>query len=158
MGELEAKKEFVVPPPQYPSRAIQRQPVYKNMIRLQQENNISKLQGRKVRLQAAINASTSDSDQEELEDNMIYSNNEIVQAKYDQSIKISRFHSMMKRKGSGGQVRKLTLGMSRNTCSTSKKHLLSSLVSALNVFKTRCMTMTNGTLSTKTRSRWSFTH
>jgi hypothetical protein len=40
MGELEMKKEFVGPPPQYLSSAIQRQPVYENMIRLQQENNI----------------------------------------------------------------------------------------------------------------------
>jgi hypothetical protein len=85
---LEMKKEFIVPPPQYPSSAIQRQPVYENMTRLQQENNISKLQRRKVRLQAVIKASTSDSDWEELEDNMIDIDNKILQAKYNRSIKI----------------------------------------------------------------------
>ncbi len=83
MGELDTKKEFVAPPPQYPSRTIQRQPVYENMIRLQQENNISKRQSWKVRLQAAIDESTSYSDQEELEDNMIDIDNEIVQAEYN---------------------------------------------------------------------------
>jgi hypothetical protein len=44
MGELETKKEFVAPPPQYPSSAIQKEPVSENMIWLQQENNILKLQ------------------------------------------------------------------------------------------------------------------
>ena len=33
----------------------------------------------------------------------------------------SRFHSTMRRKASGRQPRKLTLSVSRNTCSTSKK-------------------------------------
>jgi hypothetical protein len=84
MGELEMKKEFIAPPPQYPSSTIQRQPAYENMIRLQQENNISKLQRHKVRLQAVIDASTSDnSNQEELEDNMIDIKIKIFQAKYD---------------------------------------------------------------------------
>jgi hypothetical protein len=40
------------------------------MIRKQQQNNLAKLQRRKVRLQAAIDASTSDSDRADLEDDM----------------------------------------------------------------------------------------
>ena len=62
MGELEMKKEFVTLPPQYPASAILRKPDYKNLIRKQQQNNLAKLQRRKVRLQAAIDASTFDSD------------------------------------------------------------------------------------------------
>jgi hypothetical protein len=88
MGELETKKEFVAPPPQYSTSAILCQPVNENMIWLQQENNLSKLQKCKVRLQAAIDASTSDSNQEELEDNMVDINNKILQAKYNQSVKV----------------------------------------------------------------------
>ena len=41
MGELETKKEFVAPPPEYPQSAKIMQPVYESMIRAQQSNTIS---------------------------------------------------------------------------------------------------------------------
>ena len=62
MGELDMKKEFIAAPPQYPTSAILRQPDYENLIRKQQNNNLAKLQRRKVQLQAAIDAYMSDSD------------------------------------------------------------------------------------------------
>jgi hypothetical protein len=60
----------------------------KNMIWLQQENNLLKLQKRKVQLQAAIDVSTSDSDQEELKETMVNIDNKILKAKYGQSVEI----------------------------------------------------------------------
>ena len=77
MGELEMKKEFVASPPQYPASAILRQPDYENLIRKQQKNNLAKLQRRKVRLQAAIDPSTSDSDCADREDNMFNVDNKL---------------------------------------------------------------------------------
>ncbi len=88
MGELEMKKEFVAAPPQYPASTILRQHDYKNLIRKQQKNNLAKLQRRKVRLQAAINASTSDSNCADREDDMFDVNNKIIQVKYNISVDV----------------------------------------------------------------------
>ena len=88
MGELDTKIEFVLPPPQYPASAILRQPTYKNMIWLQWQNNLMKIQKRKVRLQVSIDASTSDSNQEDLEDQMVKLENKILQAEYDIPVNI----------------------------------------------------------------------
>ena len=83
MGELEMKKEFVAAPPQYPQSAIQRQPDYETLIRKQHNNNLAKLQRRKVRLQTTIDATTSVSNREDLEDNIFDIDNEIIQVEYD---------------------------------------------------------------------------
>ena len=92
MGELETKKEFVAPPPEYPQSAKIRQPVYESMIRAQQSNTISKLQRRKVRIQAEIDAfgpTPSDPDKlNELEEKMFDIDNEILQIVYDQGVDI----------------------------------------------------------------------
>ena len=102
MGELEMKKEFVAAPPQYPQSAILRQPDYKTLIQKQQTNILAKLQRRKIRLQAAINASTSDSDCADLEDDMFDIDNEIIQVKYDMSVAV-KVHSPKMRRESGRQ-------------------------------------------------------
>ena len=88
MGELEMKKKFVAAPPQYPASAIQRQPDYETMIRKQQNNNLAKLQRQKVRLQAAINASMSDSNRADRGDKMFDVNNKIMEVEYDMSIDV----------------------------------------------------------------------
>ena len=88
MGELEMKKEFVAAPPQYPQSAILRQPDYETQIWKQQTNNLAKLQIRKIRLQAAINASTSDSDCADLEDDMFDIINEIIQVENGMSVAV----------------------------------------------------------------------
>ena len=88
MGEQEMKKEFFALPPQYPANATLRQTDYKNLIQKQQQNNLAKLQRHKVRLQATINASTSDSDHADLEDNMFDVDNKIIKVKYDMSVDV----------------------------------------------------------------------
>ena len=88
MGELEMKKEFVAVPTQYPASAILRQPDYENMIWQQQQNNLAKLQRRKVRLQTTIDATTSVSNREDLEDDMFDINNEIIQIEYNMSVNV----------------------------------------------------------------------
>ena len=88
MGELEMKKEFVALPPHYPASAILRQPDYENLIRKQQQNNLAKFQRRKVRLQAAINASTSDSNCADREGNMFDVDNKIIQVEYNISVDV----------------------------------------------------------------------
>ena len=88
MGELETKKEFVAPSPQYPASAILRQPDYENLIRKQQRNNLAKLERRKERLQNTIDASTSDSDRADLEDDMVDLDNDIAQVEYDISVEV----------------------------------------------------------------------
>ena len=82
MGELETKKEFVVPAPEYLAAAKARQPVYKSMICAQQANNPTKLQRKKLRVQGKINVLPSSppdpSKMEELEEKMFNVDNEIL--------------------------------------------------------------------------------
>jgi hypothetical protein len=47
MGELETKKEFVAPPPEYPSSAKARQPIYEAMIRAQQATTSPNSRGKR---------------------------------------------------------------------------------------------------------------
>ena len=92
MGELETKKEFVAPPPEYPSSAKARQPVYEAMIRAQQANNLTKLQRKKARLQLEIDAipinPPDPSALEELEEKMFDLDNEILQLQYEQGMEV----------------------------------------------------------------------
>ena len=48
MGELETKKEFVAPTPDYPQSAKQKQAGYENMIRAQQNNALISLKRKEV--------------------------------------------------------------------------------------------------------------
>ena len=85
MGELETKKEFVTPIPDYPATAVARQPTYETMIRAQQNNNISKLRRKLNRIQAEIDATplTEPTIIDTLEEEKVDVANEILQAEYD---------------------------------------------------------------------------
>jgi hypothetical protein len=85
MGELETKKEFITPTPDYPATALARQPTYETMIRAQQNNNISKLRRKLNRIQAEIDAtpSTEMTTIDTLEEQRVDVANEILQAEYD---------------------------------------------------------------------------
>ena len=121
MGELEMKKEFIPAPPQYPASAILRQPDYENLIQKQQQNNLAKLQRRKVQLQAAIDASTSDSGRADREDVMFNVNNGIMELEYDVSITIKvpltemrRVSGRRTKKAYGERVKKLLLNQQKS--------------------------------------------
>ena len=58
------------------------------MIRQKQQINLAKLQSRKVWVQAAIDASTSDSDCADHQDDMFDIDNEIIQVEYDIKINV----------------------------------------------------------------------
>ena len=53
MGELETKKEFIIPPPEYPKLAEAKCPKYKTMIRAQQKEAIETLEKKKKRLKTS---------------------------------------------------------------------------------------------------------
>ena len=89
MGELETKTEFVVPPLEYPTTAQARQPAYEAMIRAQQKNTITKLRGKKDRLQAQIDKLPIDADElDDFNEKMFDIDNEILQAEYDNPVNI----------------------------------------------------------------------
>jgi hypothetical protein len=89
MGELETKMEFVVPPLEYPTTAQARQPAYEAMIRAQQKNTITKLKGKKDRLQAQIDKLPIDAEElDDLNEKMFDIDNEILQAEYDNTVDI----------------------------------------------------------------------
>ena len=92
MAELQTKTEFVVPPPEFPTSAKARQPVYEAMIRAQQSNNLAKMEKRKLRIEADIAALPQPPDQtalENLEDKLYDIENEILQIEYEQGMDVS---------------------------------------------------------------------
>ncbi|MGL6130279.1 MAG: hypothetical protein ACRCZ9_01525, partial [Fusobacteriaceae bacterium] len=88
MGELETKKEFLLPLPVYPESALKRQPAYEKMIKMQQANTMSKLLKKKDRLENEIQLSKDNNTINTLEENLIDLANEIIMAEYNNSIAI----------------------------------------------------------------------
>jgi hypothetical protein len=121
MGELETKTEFVVPPLEYPTTAQARQPAYEAMIRAQQANTLSKLKGKKDRLQAQIDKVPIDADElEELNEKMFDVDNEILQAEYDNTMDIKvplndeeKGESKLQEKAYGDRVQKHILNQQK---------------------------------------------
>ena len=89
MGELQTKKEFVVPPAEYPSTALARKPAYEAMIKTQQVNNLARLEKKQIRLEADIKAQAADPQaQELLEESLLEVKNTIAQTKYEQTLAV----------------------------------------------------------------------
>ena len=83
MGELETKTEFVAPVPTYPQSAENRRPLYEQMIRAQQSNELATLNRKLARVQLQI-TSTTDIDQiESLEEQKSEIENKVLRVTYD---------------------------------------------------------------------------
>jgi hypothetical protein len=92
MGELETKKEFVAPTPEYPQSAEDRRPGYEAMIRAQQNNLLARLRRKEERLRLQIANNTSDpqlnnqinaEELDRLEEELSEVQNNILRAEYD---------------------------------------------------------------------------
>jgi hypothetical protein len=87
MGELETKKEFVVPPPEYPASAEKKRPTYETMIRAQQKEAIDILKKKKKRLDAKLKAlPTTETDKiVEVEEQISETKIQLLKAEYDEN-------------------------------------------------------------------------
>ncbi len=90
MGELETKKEFVAPSPEYPQSAKDKQADYKAMIRAMRKNVLDQLRRKMSRLKKQLSI-LPDNDLEEIdkvEEKISEVENEILCAEYDMNAKV----------------------------------------------------------------------
>ncbi len=85
MGELETKKEFVAPPPEYPQTAKDKQATYETMVRAMQNNILTSLCRKRTQLsnQLILIPLTEIEEIKKVKEKLAEVENSIIRAKYD---------------------------------------------------------------------------